>query len=216
MFIEAFLRDFREEFGTNPEEAKFPKDRKLKDLNIDSYSSESIGMTLNLAVKHLNPEECYVEVGCWRGFTLCAAALGNEEEKLIGIDNFCETHLGEAEKVCRENVSRFPNVQLIVDDCWKVLTGPLPPIGAYFYDGAHDMASQLRAFEAIHDKLADHAIVIIDDTRILNEKNVRYPIYHWISSHSEYKIEHDLGKEYGERRDGWWCGLMILSFRRKS
>src|SRR5258705_12831875 len=56
-------------------------------------TSPRMGKLLNFAASLMNDDECYVEVGVFTGFTLCAAGYLNNR-KCIGIDNFDMSSVG--------------------------------------------------------------------------------------------------------------------------
>ena len=59
-------------------------------LNIPRYSSFSIAAIIHRTVREMAQDTAYVNVGIWHGFSLFAGMLGNQQKKVIGIDNFSE------------------------------------------------------------------------------------------------------------------------------
>jgi predicted O-methyltransferase YrrM len=133
-------------------------------------TSPRIAKIINFATSLLGPEECYLEVGVFTGYTLCAAGLLNDK-KCVGIDNFDMTSVGwnpDADTIyenCLGNLKRLSvNAQLIRSDFRAVEPEQIPgKIGVAFIDGRHEFADVYENLEWLTPKLADDAVVIFDD-----------------------------------------------------
>lgn len=182
---------------------------------------------LNLAVSFLSPDngECYLEVGTYQGKSLIAALLGNDGRAAIACDNFSEFDTPDNPAnltILKQNLSRYGmanNIRLYNEDFrslfgrWKAEN--LPAVGVYFYDGAHDEASQCDAIRTVEPLLADQALVIVDDWReesgSFAEAGTRRAIQ---QSPNGWSIRWVLPARYNGDLAMWWNGVAILEFKR--
>lgn len=109
------------------------------------------------------PETRYLEIGSWKGSTLCAALEGNQIQALA-IDNWSyspedirSAFLANLAQHRGENV-----VRLLEQNCWDVKdTGMM--FNVYLYDGDHSTESQEKALTHFLSSLDDVFIYIVDD-----------------------------------------------------
>ncbi len=135
-------------------------------LSIAGFSGKKIKHLLNNLCSL--PQATYLEIGCFKGSTFCAAAFGNETflKEAIGIDNWSEFQGPKGEF--------FHNIQTIIPDapvkileknCFRI--NPLKefdsPINIYLYDGSHDFFSQVKAFLHFDKAFDDVFIAMVDD-----------------------------------------------------
>ena len=212
--------------------------RRLRLASQDDPCRDIVGMAspkklhlLRKAVSFLSltPSECYLEVGTYQGKSLVAALVDNPDRYAIACDNFSlfDEALAPKNKATLErNLQRYGlSSRVRFFDCdfrdllprWR--TEGLPPVGVYFYDGAHDEVSQYLAIRLAEDVLADEAVVIIDDWRYapdsqsFAEAGTRRALAD--SSH-QWKVEHILPARYNGDLDQWWNGVAVLSFQRRT
>lgn len=207
---------------------------KLNDrvLAIEGFSAKKI--------KHLLNNLCtlqdatYLEIGCWNGSTLCAAVTGNESilKQVIAIDNWSE--FGGPKKKFFRNTSKFirrANLQMVEQDCFTVNLHQVfsSPVNIYFYDGAHDYASQKNAFTYFHPIFDDVFIALVDDWRWADTRNgtldalaeLNYEILYRadLYSSTDSDLEAWDNKECWNRSEYWnreeyWNGLTLLVLRK--
>lgn len=183
---------------------------------------------LNLAVSFLpaDGDECYLEVGTYQGKSLIAALVGNINRMAVACDNFSEFTASATESVSilQKNLAsyglsesvRFYNEDfLTLFEKWQ--TYKLPPVGVYFYDGAHDELSQYEAIRAVEPILANEALVIIDDWRYAEDSGsyaeaaTRRAI---AESPNTWRIQWVLPARYNGDLAMWWNGVVVLLFSR--
>jgi hypothetical protein len=131
-------------------------------LNIDGMSSPKIRHFLNNIVDMPNAK--YLEVGTWKGSTLCSALYNNSPNFAVAIDNFSEFSGPRAE--LRNNVSNYVrcNLTFYDQDCFKFDKSLLSDkVNIYLYDGNHSRESHERALTYFIDVLDDTFIYICDD-----------------------------------------------------
>lgn len=211
MDVERFLDLLPKQWAGDPQTADAPLDPRFGAIDVPGLSTPNVLAVLNLAASLLEEDECYVEVGTYRGLTLVGASLG-QEATFYGVDNFSEW--GGDEATCRKYLAEQgcgPNVHLVVGDAWRVLASPpwKERIGVFFYDGRHRGRDQLRAFVAARRLLADRALVIIDDAsqrpvRLANELARLLPGFRQLTRFDS--------RFNGDPR--WWNGLTIFGFSR--
>ncbi|MGH7464246.1 MAG: class I SAM-dependent methyltransferase [Longimicrobiales bacterium] len=220
MNVDGFLRDCRLEWPTfdNREclaAAPHPRDRRLARLpaQIDGYATENKLMLLNLAARHLERGEVYVEVGCWKGLTLAGAAQGNPDVPLYACDDF--SRMGASRDLLRdavENHTANGQLRFYDQDFRRFLAqAPWQParVGTYFYDGGHSFHFQFQALELIRPHLADDALVIIDDT---NDLPVRRANALFLLHNPQFQLIRDVRvKEYQD--PAWWNGIQLIRYR---
>lgn len=116
------------------------------------------------------PNARYIEIGTWKGSSVCSAMCGNKAE-VVCIDNWSEfggpkyEFLYNFEKFKGENDAMF-----IEDDCFNVDVSSLSKFNIYMYDGNHTNESHYNALLHFYNCLDDIFIFIVDDW---NWKDVR-------------------------------------------
>lgn len=214
MNIEGFLADVAITWDGDPHGAQAPLDRRHLPLlqATGGMDSENKLALLNLAARHLGTDELYLEIGAYRGTSICGAALGNDDKTFITVDDFSQ--FGGPEDDCRRNLARWTNgnVQLINADAWKTLGDPpfRAPVGVYFYDGGHRFRDQWWALEKVEPLLASEALVIVDDTR--------HPPTHAANDvYTRGRREWSLLLEFTTSQNEdpqWWNGVEVYGYRR--
>lgn len=176
---------------------------------------------LNCAVRHMEEDECYLEVGTWRGATLIGALLNNTAHG-IAIDNdSMDEHDGDersSQEVWRENVAHFGltdrthYVNSSVPEVWAkpgILDGGLA--GVYLFDG--DKATDEAAYEGISGALpflAREALIILDDANDIHIRAAAGKLCATYPTHA-YKII-DFPTP-GNCWPCWWNGVMAIAWR---
>jgi hypothetical protein len=135
-------------------------------LNVEGMSDARMRHLLNNIGGRVRT---YVEVGCYHGSTLIAAAHGNPDLFALGIDNFSEdfppwnTRGGPREQL-GDNLRKYaPHAQFVEGDFRLLTVDQLPSIDCFFYDGAHDPQSQYEAILHFSPRFADESLLLFDD-----------------------------------------------------
>lgn len=221
MNFEGFLAGCRAQWPEFDSPAKLaralnPRDRRLRPLlgRIEGMATENKLMLLNLAVAHLGREEVYVEIGCYKGLSLAAAASGNAGAKIYACDNFSQFK-ATADGLRRTLGAHTPPGQIEFFDMefrrflelapWRPAT-----IGVYFYDGGHSFADQYEALHWALPVLAGDALVIVDDT---NKRNVRAANRLFARQTPGFQPVLDL-RTPRNHSPSWWNGIQLYRFRR--
>jgi predicted O-methyltransferase YrrM len=166
---------------------------------------------LNLAASMVDPEECYVEVGTYRGTSLIAAMVGNDDREYVAIDNFS---MGKGtRRELEQNLKHFALEEpaILEGDAFELVpSGALGErrVGVYYYDNGHEYEQQLDGLRMIEPWLADRALLIVDDTdweqvaratRDYLDQQPRARLLVWIP-----------GKDNGY--PAWWEGMQVLAW----
>ena len=107
----------------------------------------------------------YLEVGTWKGSTICSALFSNPKCHGVVIENWA---LFGGPRDEFNNNTKNSNIQdrltIFEEDIFTFDTSKLSkPIDIYLYDGNHDETDQYKGITHMWSSLADNAIVIVDD-----------------------------------------------------
>ncbi len=197
------------------ERAKLPADRSLAPLlrKIPGMATENKLRLLNIAAASIGEGEVYVEVGCYRGLSLCGAAQGNPQAPIFACDNFVQFD-GTAEAL-QQMVDKYtpPGQVRLYDADFRELfhAAPWEPrkIGVYFYDGGHSFRDQYEALVLAWPHLARDALVIIDDT---NKPAVRAANALFSRQAPGFEPVLDL-RTPRNHSPTWWNGIQVFRIR---
>jgi predicted O-methyltransferase YrrM len=191
--------------------SEHPRDRRFAPIleQVENLASENVLALLNLAAFCLGPDEAYVEVGVLYGASLIAATLGNEDKRIVGIDNFSLWE-GSREKV-EENVERFGLAKpgLLEGDVFELVRGGAlegTKIGVWYYDASHAYEKQLEGLRIAEPYLVPGALVVVDDT---DWKDVERAMDDYLAAQPRARRVLELdGKERGSPQ--WWEGMQVF------
>lgn len=185
--------------------------------NIDGMSGE---VTRHFYNNLLNMDDArYLEIGTWKGSTVCAAMYGNKGT-VTCIDNWSE--FGGPKWEFIQNFEKFKgqnNAKFIEQDCFHVSPSELGKFNIYMYDGNHAAQSHYRALTHFIESLDDVFIYIVDDwntdhirsatrqaindlkLKILWEREIRLT---FDNSHTELNLA----------RSSWWNGIFVALIKK--
>jgi predicted O-methyltransferase YrrM len=210
--VEGFLRALPGAFADFPR-SEVPLDRSLRPVleAVEGLSEENNLALIGLAARHLEPGECYVEAGTYRGRSLIAAALGWEGE-CIGIDDF--SFEDSDPKALRANLERFGvagRARMLDGDAAAVLgQAELPPVGVFFYDADHSTEATRAAFEAAVPHLAPRALIVADNA---DWERVRAAVDGFVAAHAEADLALRVAGRDGAQ-PWWWDGVDLIAWTR--
>jgi predicted O-methyltransferase YrrM len=217
------IQDFLDQLGT-----VFPGDPQETDAGealwsrltaeVNGFTSANELAVLNLAARLLPEDECYVEVGAYKGRSICGAVQGVSNRRFYAIENYVEFGMlgQEAREELSQNLRRYAgdvDVDLIEGDCFEVLSRDDAvdrPVGVYFYDGAHTGLAHYLALGVVEPLLADEALVLVDDASwpMVQRAHRRY-----FARHRGWEVVRawDARTAHEERGAN---GLHVLAYRR--
>lgn len=165
-------------------------------LQLDGMSSPKVRHLINNLCGL--PDCSYLEVGSWKGSTLCSALSGNSLARACAVENFAEfvdpQHCAgkSIQDQLNENIATHKGaseVQLVEGDFFTVKLPPGRPFNVYLYDGVHTPESQYLQLRRALPALANRFVLLVDDwfcsvsrpmamtTRCINELNLRIHLY---------------------------------------
>jgi hypothetical protein len=161
----------------------------------------------------------YLEVGTWKGSSVCSAMFGNNANVLC-IDNWSEfggpknEFLSNFEKFKGQNKAAF-----IENNCFHVDITNFPKFNIYLYDGNHSAISHYLALEHYYDCLDDIFIFIVDDWNWLDVRNgTKYAIN---TLNLKILYEKEIRLTYDNSHtpqplasDTWWNGLYVCILQK--
>ncbi len=226
MNIRAWAATLEHEFCEWGSVNAYPWDARLYKLvkkTVQGMTTPSTMHLLNLAVQHLAPDECYLEVGTWRGATLIGALLGNDAYGVAIDDDSMNEHDGDARKswdVWRDNIAtyhmekRVHGINKTALEAWEILSIEVPryTVGVYFFDG--DKSTEDAAYAGLSGVipfLADEALIFVDDA---NEITVRLAAHKLERAYPDQAVKILDIPTPGNCWPTFWNGIMVLAWRR--
>lgn len=219
MHLENFLAEVDRAFDGDPQ-TSVPRDPRFAEIaeRVSGYTSANELAVLNAAARVMPPEECYLEVGSYKGRSMCGAVQSVTGKTFYIVENYLEFGMQgqEARAELEQNLATYAahaDVRVLEGNCFSLLRRPgllERPVGVYFYDGEHTGLSHYLALGIIEPWLADEAVVLVDDAS--------YPMVsdahdEFIARHPQWRVERRWDAEVnGDPR--WANGLHALSFRR--
>lgn len=219
MDTHAFLARLDEVFAGDPQLGAV-RDPRFAGVVADvaGFSTAAELAVLNLAARLLPEDEVYLEVGVFKGRSVCGALVDAPDRTYLAIENFMEFGMvGEdaRRELCTnlsEHASDF-DVRLLQGDCFQILNDPssMPgPVGVYFYDGVHTGLAHHLALALVQPLLADEALVLVDDA---SWPMVRRATLRFLADRADWTVLQDFRAETDD--DPVWAnGLMVLRYRR--
>lgn len=207
----AFQGDPRHSDPVDPRWARIADD-------VTGFTGPNELAVLQAAAASMPNDEAYLEVGTFKGRSICAAVQDNADKDFYAMENFLEFGMQGAE-ARGELLSNLANnaadvdVVLLEGDCFRLMvdrTLITKPVGVYFYDGEHTLLSHYLALAVVEPLLADEALVLVDDAS--------WPVVQrahrlFLSRHPGWSIAAtwDASRPDDPR---WSNGLHALAFRR--
>lgn len=188
---------------------------------IDSYIKEMDGMT-GLKTRHFYnnllsiPNARYLEIGTWKGSSVCSAMCGNSATVLC-IDNWSE--FGGPKKEFLANFEKYKgnnNATYIEDDCFTIDVDKIGKYNIYMYDGNHSYHSHYKALKYYIKALENEFILIIDDWNWLDIRDATNNSIFDLNLDILWKKEirlNDTDKTTHDR-NGWWNGIGVFFLKK--
>ena len=174
------------------------------------------------------PDCKYLEVGTWKGSTLCSAMFANKINCTC-IDDWSQSFSSASDvgpkEVFLKNFKKFKGINnaiFIEKNCWEIDPEHIGKFNIYFYDGSHSHEAQHRALTHFLPSLDDEFIFMVDDW---NLERVQWGTNKGIEENSLnvlYKKEilttedgsHPPPKKSGPNSD-WHNGLCVFVLKKK-
>ena len=166
----------------------------------------------------LNTEDArYLEIGTWKGSTVCAAMCGNKG-KVVCIDNWSE--FGGPKNDFFKNFNKFKgnnDATFIEGDCYKVDISVLPKFNIYMYDGNHSTESHYKALLHYYNCLDDTFIFIVDDWNFSYVRDGTLESIKKLNLKVLYEkqiILHASHTPHPQSADTWWNGIYVAILKK--
>jgi len=189
------------------EELDFLK-KKLK--SIEGMSTIANAWIINQISQNLKPNQNYLNIGCWKGFSLIAGMI-NTNCNVYGVDNFAWKDYGK--KNFYNNFDKFKdsNKHFFHEGDYveylKKWEKKKEYIDFYFYDGPHTFKDQYQSLELGSQFFKSGTLILVDDT---NWKEPREATMEFIKKNSnKYRVLQDLKCKHA-RHPTYWNGLIIF------
>ncbi len=220
MDITAFERGLDDLFLGDPRDGR-PVDPRMEDMaaRVVGYTTPAELAVLRAAINNLPEGEAYLEVGTFKGRSVCGALVDGTDRTVVAVENFQEFGMAGEEARAElmtnlaEHTGGAPGFRLLEGDCFVELQNPSAvgePVGVYFYDGAHTWLAHYLAMGVAEHLLADEAIVLIDDA---SWPVVRRATMAYTRRHRGWRVVRafDAESDHDER---WANGLLVIGYRR--
>ena len=207
---------FPEKFGAMFDllNTKYPEDsratrEKMKRLgDVPRMSTTALGAMINKGVAEMKPDEAFINIGVWFGFTFFSGLLGNGSKRCVAIDNFSQfggpkQRFVERLKLFGTGNHHFYDVDY-AEYIQKIHSGP---IGFYIYDGPHDYENQLKGLRLAEPFFGPKCVIMVDDT---NWREPREATYDFIaSSKMKYEVLLDVATVQN-CHPTYWNGVILF------
>lgn len=198
-----------------------PADDRMRRIvdSVAGYTPAAELTILHKAVSQLPEGEAYLEVGTFKGRSICAALIDGTDKRVVAIENFQEFGMSGAQarqelmSNLEKNTAESPRFSLVEGDCFAVLQDPSvvgEPVGVYFYDGAHTWLAHYLALGVAEHLLADEAVVVVDDA---SWPVVRRATSAYITRHPGWSVMRAFDAEQ-DHDPRWANGVLILRYNR--
>ena len=132
-------------------------------LAVPGMSGRRYRLFLNTLLHRL-PDASYLEIGTYKGATLCAAIYGNQV-RAVAIDDWSQ--FGGPRQQCLANVARLKppsaEVTLLERDFRSVDYAALGHFDVYMFDGPHGHADQIDGIVLAAPALKPCCVLVVDD-----------------------------------------------------
>ncbi len=197
----------------------------IKDCGLEGATGKKVLTILQHAIQLLDDDECYVEIGVYRGLSLISTSIVAPHITALGIDNFTQFDKNNSNKTIVENLihqHQLQNTRLInmdfedaLNSLDKYLNGK--KIGLFFIDGPHDYRSQLVCLLFAKRFFSDQAMIVIDNC---NYNHVRQANQDFLIGNPEFKLLFEgytkshpanlKGEELKHAWDTWLDGVNVI------
>lgn len=193
---------------------------KLSDeiLALDGMSGKKTRHFYNNLISNI-PGARYLEIGMWKGSSLCSAMYGNKAT-IVAIDNWSEFE--DPRKEFMSNLVKYSGlnqVEVIEKDCFDIDVNKLGKFNIYMYDGNHTEESHYKSLTHFIHCMDDVFIFIVDDW---NWESVRNGTFRAIKDLQLTTLfQHEVRLTYDNSHTPmdmahktWWNGIYICVLQK--
>jgi hypothetical protein len=158
----------------------------------------------------------YLEIGTWKGSTVCSAMCGNSS-KILCIDNWSEFNgpkeefLDNFKKYKGDNDSTY-----IESDCFNIDVKTIGKFNIYMYDGNHTYNSHYKSLSHFIDSMDDIFILIVDDWNWVKVQDGTNDSIKDLNLNVLWTKEIKLSNNGSTTHDkkGWWNGISVFLLKK--
>lgn len=107
----------------------------------------------------------YLEVGSWKGSTLCSALYKKNVKKSFSVDDYSQ--FGNPKDILLSNINKFIHKEHIhiEGNCFNINLSEkkIEDVDVYFYDGGHLTSEQYDAIKYYLDSFSKIFVLVVDD-----------------------------------------------------
>lgn len=176
---------------------------------VNGFSTPAILSLIHTAVRSMPEDGVYCEIGVFQGRSARAAiAARRAEQKIVLVDDFREIQYYPGADQSARMLDDGMHVFFHQMECFHFLRTYLgKPWSVFYYDAGHSFQDTYTALALGRHKLADDALVFVDDT---NWGEVRNGVMLAVQDFG-YKVVLDLSTPCNGYRT-WWNGFMALQW----
>lgn len=166
----------------------------------------------------------YLEIGTYRGRTICTSAVHNPHVPHVGVDNFSQVDDdGVNRSIFDALVDQLglDNIEFIERDFNELLAERtrrnIRDVAVYYFDASHDHRSQLMALAHGAQQVIPGGVMIVDDCNYSHVRAASYDFCElepdWALLFERYTAGHPNkvdGETYAALSEGWWDGVHVL------
>lgn len=191
-------------------------------VEVEGMSTPRVCNLLNDMVRGMDDAHTYLEIGTWKGLTLCSAIHDNQGKRAVACDKFRLwgkwTGWGfAARRALLANVARYSpkgaDVTFHHMDSRQLFEKNLVPdhVEVYFYDGDHTYEGTLHGVVDAAPKLCETSYLLMDDWNDDEIKRATFDGFKKAGLEVAWMRELE-----GQNRtqDGWWNGLGVFMLTR--
>ena len=167
------------------------------------------------------PDARYLEIGTWKGSSVCSAMCGNRASVLC-IDNWSEFEGPKEEFMTNFFNYKGENDALFVEaDCFQVDVSNFPKFNVYLYDGEHSEDSHYKALLHYISCLDDIFIFIVDDWNWQTVRDGTFSSFEKLNLkvlfEKEIRLTHDdTHTPAAYAKQSWWNGIYVAILQKPS
>ena len=191
-------------------------------VEVEGLSTPRVCNLLNDLVASLKEDEVYLEIGTWKGLTVCSAIKDNPGKRVVACDKFRVwgkwTGWGfVAKRTLLANIRTYS--QKGADVTFHHMTSRqlferqlVPPnVKVYFYDGDHTYAGTKHGVVAAAPYLCEESWLLMDDWNDPEIQRATFDGFKEAGLEVQWKVE--LEGRNGDP-NGWWNGLGVFKLKR--
>lgn len=168
-----------------------------------------------------NPETRYLEIGTWKGSTLCASMCGNQSY-VVAMDNWSAFGGPKDEFLANFHKQKGNNTAVFEEgDCFRVnipeFVARHGKFNIYLFDGPHAPQDHQKALAQYLDAMCDEFVQIVDDYNwkaVRDETLAAIKDLGLIVKYEKSILVADNGKTCVDR-NSWWNGIAFFVFQKR-